>query len=70
MAELARGIHEIGVESFEDLVASVFSEESFNKALAATPWAAADLINEAHAIGIPETQTVIKKTMGVALFSS
>ena len=68
VAELVRGIHEIGIENFKGLVADVFGEESFNQALAATPWAAADLINEAHAIGIPETQTVITKTMGTALF--
>jgi hypothetical protein len=65
LAELARGIiHEIGIENFKGLLASVFGEESFNRALAITPWAAADIINEAHAIGIAETRTVVAKTMG------
>ena len=68
VAKLMRTIKEIGPDGFIELVDTLLTRPVFNQALATTPWAAADILNEVYEVGLAETQAVINKTMGLALF--
>jgi hypothetical protein len=68
IAKLMRGIKEIGPGDFTELVDTLLTRPVFNQALATTPWAAADILNEVYEMGLAETGAVINKTMGLRLF--